>query len=713
MIDNSFIFGQDNTQQVTSIEVRGDQLHVFREGLPTEIRPYSYWALAPERYNDHWYPLKGNNHYKWIRRYSSREDLMQDKERHPDLYVVWDAKDAALLSTGITYFKGMKLNEASVLAFDIESTGIEQNRDSRVLLISNTFRRGNHVERKLFSYDDYANDAEMFDAWSNWVRDINPSLIVGHNIYGFDFGYLAHCARRAGTELKLGRDGSKLYIPSYESKYRRDGSQFYTYNNAKIFGREIIDTFFLSMKYDYSRKYESYGLKPIIKAEGLEIEGRQHYDASQIARNYKVPSEWVKIKQYAEHDADDALALFDLMAPSFFYLNQSIPCAFQSIINSASGRWLNSFLVRSYLQINHSIPAPSEASEFEGAISIGNPGVYRNVFKVDVASLYPSIMLQYNIHDADKDPHAHFQKMVSHFTAERLANKARAKQTGDRYYTDLEQAQKIVINSAYGMLGTPGLPFNSPTNAALVTTHGREILQTAIDWSASKGFQLVNADTDSISICKEGFPKNEHDCWGVLDMLNHYSPARIRWEDDGLYDSVLVLKAKNYALKQGSKIKIKGSALKATLKERALKEFIDAFIRLLLTSCESDSLVQCYESYAREIISLQDISRWSFKKTITDSVLNPTRTNEEKVLTALDGQDIQMGDKRYFYFAQDGALKLQEHWNGDHDVDRLLEKLFKTVKVFDSVVNVKLFHNFKLKKNKPLLNQLLITKRAI
>lgn len=703
---NAFIYGSDPTEKVTSIEVRGETLHIFREGMEPVTRPYQYWALSPTRFNDEWKELEGANYYRFIRYYDRREHLMEDKERHPDLYVVWDTKDAALLQTGITYFKGMRLADVSVLAFDIEATTLDHGRDARVLLISNTFRRGNHVERKLFAYDDYESDREMLDAWCSWVRDCDPSLVVGHNIYGYDLPYLAHCASRSGTELRLGRDGSKIYFPYKPSKYRRDGSQFYEYINAKIFGREIVDTFFLSMKYDFSRKYESYALKQIIKQEGLEVAGRQHYDASKISANYKVAEEWRKIKKYAEHDADDALALFDLMAPAYFYLNQSIPCSFQNIINTASGRWLNAFLIRSYLQCSHSIPAPSEATDYEGAISIGNPGVYRNVFKVDVASLYPSIMLQYNIYDADKDPRAHFQKMVQHFTAERLANKKRAKETGDRYYSDLEQAQKIVINSAYGMLGTPGLPFNSPANAARVTTEGRQILQNAINWAENEGFSIVNADTDSISISTSN-PWSDKDKKWVLESLNGQSPNRIRWEDDGLYDAVLVLKAKNYALKQGNKIKIKGSALKATLKEKALRMFIDDMVFVLLEGRKESDLVNLYNGYVLEILELYDITRWSFKKTITSKILNPSRTNEEKVLDAIGEEDVQMGDKRYFYFDTNNQLKLQEHWNGDHNIDRLLEKLFKTVKVFETVVNVKLFNNYKLKRNKTALNQLL------
>jgi hypothetical protein len=55
---------------------------------------------------------------------------------------------------------------------------------------------------------------------------------------------------------------------------------------------------FLSIRYDtFAKKYNSYGLKNIIKQENLERIDRVAYDASQIRFNYKNPVEWVKIKE--------------------------------------------------------------------------------------------------------------------------------------------------------------------------------------------------------------------------------------------------------------------------------------------------------------------------------------------------------------------------------------------------------------------------------
>jgi len=137
-------------------------------------------------------------------------------------------------------------------------------------------------------------------------------------------------------------------------------------------------------------------------------------------------------------------------------------------------------MVRGYLQQGHSIAKADEVEGFEGAISFGVPGLYKEVYKLDVAALYPSIIRQYKIYNKSKDPQQYFLKMVEYFTKERLKNKKLAKETNNQYYKDLEQSQKILINSKYGTLGAPGLNYNSPKHAAIVTKYGREILAKGV-----------------------------------------------------------------------------------------------------------------------------------------------------------------------------------------------------------------------------------------
>lgn len=494
-MNNPLIFGNDTTENIVSCEVFDDTVELFieKDGVVTsEFKPNEYWILSAFQYDASWIRMKGNLHYKYIKTFDNVQDFYTTKRalKDADIYSVADHKEAAMLRYGFTYFKGMKVENVSALFFDIETTGIQHNSDSRVLLISNTFVRNGEIVRKLFAYDDYETDVEMFDAWCDWVvNECNPTIISGHNIFGYDLPYMAFCASRSGTGLHLGRDGSDIRFNKYTSKFRKDGSQDYDYLRAFIYGREIVDTFFLSIHFDFARKYESYGLKAIIKHEGLEREDRQFYDASTIGQNYKDPVEWTKIKEYAMHDADDAYSLYKLMIPSFFYLANAVPKTFQTINYTATGSQINSFLIRSYLQEDHSIPKADSINNFIGAISMGIPGVYRNAWKQDISGLYPSIIIQYEVYDKVKDPAGNFKHMVNYFTQERFKNKKLAKDTGIQYYKDLEQMGKIFVNSAYGLLGANGLNFNSSKNAEFVTTTGREILKKAIKWASNKNYE--------------------------------------------------------------------------------------------------------------------------------------------------------------------------------------------------------------------------------
>lgn len=502
-MNNSLVYGKDNTSRIVSIEPGDTTAEVFREledgSVVSSTVPMSHYILFTEQRSPKMRRLAGDQPYCWIYEAPSREKysevLSASHKKRYDLHVIRDPKEALMVKDGLTYFKGMKVQDVSVLSFDLEDTygiGSELREDGQVLLISNTFRRNGVITRKLFCADEYEDQAAMLVAWIVWVQEMNPSIIVGHNLYGHDLPVLQAAAKKAKVTLFLGRNGAPVFFSSRTSQFRKDGSQTYDYHNALIYGREIVDTYFLAIKYDIGRNYESYGLKQIIKQEGLERPGRAHYDASKIYQDWFDETKRPQIKEYAIDDADDALKLYDLMIPSLFYYTQSVPRSLQSIINSATGSQINSLMIRAYLQQGHSIARASDTVEYEGAISFGIPGVHKNVMRVDVASLYPSIMRQYKIYSKDKDPQGLFLKLVEYFTLERLNNKRLGKETGDRYYKDLEQSQKIAINSMYGFLGAGKLAYNYPAGAAAVTRHGREILTKSIKILTGKDFKDVH-----------------------------------------------------------------------------------------------------------------------------------------------------------------------------------------------------------------------------
>jgi DNA polymerase I len=713
MYNDPIIYGKESMEGIIGIEVLDDKAEILLQDGTSHIVPNYYWIVTNQAIPG-WTRLQGNLHYKWGKRFDTLVKFYTTKQalkaKSIDFYAIGDEKESFMVKYGYTYYKGLHPKDISVLSFDIETTGLDHGDDSKILLISNTFRNNGVVTKKLFAYDEHETQGAMLKAWCDWVREVDPSIMLGHNIYSFDLPYMNYIAKREDLTLDLGRNGSPTKFFNYNSEKRVDGSRTQSYNKVRVYGREIIDTMFLAINYDAAtKKYESYGLKKIIAQEGLEATDRTFYDAGQIRFNYIHPDEWAKIKAYCSDDSDDSLKLFDLMSTSYFYLTQSVPKSFQAMVESATGAQLNSMMMRAYIQEGHSIPKATEVYPFEGAISIGNPGIYRNAFKVDVSSLYPSIMIQYEIYDHVKDPKGYMFRMVKTFTAERLKNKKLAEETGNKYYDALQNAQKILINSMYGFMGAPGLLFNSPTNAALVTKYGREILQKSLAWASEKGFTIVNADTDSITISNNNEPIEEETRKELLAELNSLYPEKIRFADDGYYLSVIVLKAKNYILygwdkkKQKNVIKTKGSALKDAKSEKALKDFMNDIIKSMIEN--TNHYDEIYNKYVKEILNVTDITRWASKKTISKKVLTSERTNESKIRDALADTEFSEGDKVYCYFKSDSSLGLVEKFDGDYDKTKLLEKLYKKALTFENIIPKDTFINYKLKRNQKLLEE--------
>ena len=376
------------------------------------------------------------------------------------------------------------------------------------------------------------------------------------------------------------------------------------------------------------------------------------------------------------------------MVAPYFYLTRSVPKPFQTLINSATGGWFNSLLVRSCLQLGYSIPKANERERVAGGMSYGVPGAYSNVSKWDAASYYPNTILTFDIYDKDKDPNAHFLKMVRFFTDKRFEFKALYKETGDKIYDDIQASYKVGINSSYGLLATSGLNYNSFKNASLITRCCRKGLEKCILWATGKTVNywwdeysedqdfedysfidqksewsidemprhewiLTNIDTDSLSFAKkDGSIFTQEDDTLIYDEVNKIMYSE--WESDGRFPRFVVVKAKNYAMleENSNDMKIKGSSFTDSKKEPALIEML----RRLLQSYIDDNKnqIDIYHEYIQEAMNIKDISRWATKKSITENLMLADSTVKKKTLDAISNIGYSIGDKVYLYNVIDG-----------------------------------------------------------
>lgn len=215
-------------------------------------------------------------------------------------------------------------------------------------------------------------------------------------------------------------------------------------------------------------------------------------------------------------------------------------------------------------------------------------------------------------------------------------------------------------------------------------------------------FLVPVVDTDSITICKlDNSPFSQEEVDKLHLEINSLNGELINWEKEFVnLNTLIVIAAKNYILWDGKKLKIKGASLKATNKEPYLKDFINQVIDILLKpDFIQDEIIDLYNKTAKETLNLTDMSRHSKKKTITEKVLKGDGTSELRTRLALKGVNYQQGDKFKFFYLPNGNMCLDTNFNGEYDQRKLLEKLYKTMEIFDAVVPISLFKNYKLQIN--------------
>lgn len=494
---NPVIFGKNRVQKVTSIEVRDGFTDIFTEdGVISE--PNLFWSLTSKPKSPNDIRLEGKLHYKYAHVFENREDWQNFNRKQPrgTLLTAWNDKENSQIIKGITSFKGMGPKDVSVLSWDIETSGLVQNESSFIYIISSVFRHRDKIVKKLFSYDQFENQAALINAWCDWVREMNPAILLAYNGNGYDIPYMLHVAKMHGTELRLGRDGSALTQRPKPSQFRKDGSQSYTYYKPICYGREVIDQMFVTIRYDIRRNFSSYALKTVIKEAGLEKPGRTFVDAGNIKDMVKDPFAWEQVKAYAMDDAEDTLNLFDKTIAAQFYSAQVIPKPFQAITESATGSQINAVLIREYMRKRHSIPRDEPVAPYPGGISIAIPGLYKNGLQLDLSNLYPSIIMQYRPYNTFKDPLGVFYETLKYFREERLVHKRLYAETKDEYHNGFQEAFKVIANSYYGFLGAPGLEFNNPKGAAIITGHARRILSQAIKFFTGRTVSDISKEID-------------------------------------------------------------------------------------------------------------------------------------------------------------------------------------------------------------------------
>ncbi len=373
-----------------------------------------------------------------------------------------------------------------------------------------------------------------------------PGLLITHNGFKFDLPFLIRRWEKHGIThyFRQGQKSKKITASSFHGKPIEFKPLYWK-------GTEIIDTFQQVCIWDkQTAKLEGYGLKNAVLALGLRKEKRLELAYKEIQNCWQAQN-YERLSEYLVFDLEDTKLLADFLLPVVYYQMAYVPdLSFQQLAIASPALKAQRIHEGLYRGGNQTVGADQTLSYEGGGVACVNPGLHDQVAKIDVASLYPSIMLRYGI-CSRKDKEHRFLGVLAFMTQERLELKQQAR-NGDRQADYRQKALKVLINGSYGFLKTRFYSFNDYQAAALVTAYGRKILDVMTQIVNQCEGTVVEIDTDGV-IFSHPDPK------AVWEQVQGALPTGINVELELQNAGIYVPNPKNYVLMlPNGKTEIKG-----------------------------------------------------------------------------------------------------------------------------------------------------------
>ncbi len=470
--------------------------------------------------------------------------------------------------------------------------------DDRVLAVG--LRCGGNNRLLVLDEMTAAAEKKLLVEFSAALREIDPDVVEGHNIFKFDLDYLRQRCRLHRVPCAWGRYGQKA---SFRNSRLKVAERWIDFPRCDLPGRAVVDTYLLVQLYDITtRELTSYGLKDVAVYFGITDEDsaeRTYIAGNKIQEVFA--TDRARFCAYLADDLRETEGLADQLLPTYFEQVRTFPTMLQEATLRGATSKIDLLFLEEYYHARQACPVPPEVQPFEGGYTRSfQAGVFKHVLHFDVASLYPSLLLHI-ARNPKNDTLGVFVPLLRRLREYRLKYKQLAKgapTAEERAEAQARQANfKILINSFYGYLGFSGARFGDGELAAEVTRLGRELLQQLIDEFAKHGCTMLEADTDGIYLSSEqyfGTPEV------LLGLVAPILPAGIELEHDGRYAAMWCYKAKNYALYDGGKVILRGSALRSRGIEPYLKKLSDRLIHFLV-GASPESPVPLVEDYRRRL----------------------------------------------------------------------------------------------------------------
>ncbi|MDY0081908.1 MAG: DNA polymerase II [Ignavibacteriaceae bacterium] len=545
----------------------------------------------------------------------------------------------------------------------------------------------------------YDEERDLLINFFNWFKEIDPDIIIGWHVIGFDLLFLDNKCRELGISLDIARANGRVSIR------QRKPSGYY----ISLTGRVVIDGPAMLRASFFS--FEDFKLETVAQ----ELLGKGKTITPDTKKVEEIERQFREDKiALAEYNLQDAVLVTDIFKKTGLIELSVRRAQISGMLMDQLGMMTAAF-DHLYLPKLHQseFVAPNLKDIYTAEHAAGGyvidpvPGIYENVVVLDFKSLYPSIMQTFKI-----DPYSLLMKetdtietlngyrfsyslhILPDFIDELMKQRDEAKKKKDK---QLSQAIKILMNSFYGVMGSYNCRFYHPDLPRAITGSGHKLLLGSKEYLEKKELKVIYGDTDSLFVMLKNVNDESGELQGkkIVKELNKFWKEKLKKEYK--VESHLELQFEKYykqfiitparGADTGAKKRYAGLVLKD---DKENIEFVGMeFVRSDWTNLAKDFQIELYEKifhkeevedWIREVIkklksgNFDDklIYKKRLRKEIEDYTKNiPPHVRAAKLLN-------EPADVIYYVITQRGPIPIELKHN-DFDYDHYIEKQLKPI----------------------------------
>ena len=386
-----------------------------------------------------------------------------------------------------------KIGAPSAIRDPVQVVSWRTNKDANEVVLTQTHSDESTIQR--FGED---------------VTKINPDFVLSFEGNSVHWPYLVKRANKTQTPLRVGRDGG----PPHQSLY----------GHYSLIGRANVDLLnFAEDLYEVKNKT----VENVARYLGIKLSDPKTIDETSYFDYWSKPDQRKILVKHVQEQTETVLKIGEEAIDYVIQISALSGLPPDQVIAAAVGFRVDNYLMMETHNLGQLIPPRTEQPiiPYKGAIVLEpKVGLHDNVASLDFSSMYPSLMIKYNIspdtlvtgkekedvfevpevkHRFRKNPSGFYRIVLTKLIEARKTTKAELKRTArsDLRYPLLkarEKAVKVMTNAVYGYAGWAGARWYSKEVAESAAALGRETINRAISLAKNLGLTVFYGDTDSL-----------------------------------------------------------------------------------------------------------------------------------------------------------------------------------------------------------------------